>query len=66
MTDRSLRQVLIWGINGSTSEAYLKTILVKMIILFIRVVDPDPDSVTLWIRIQGQENKEISVEKCTF
>jgi hypothetical protein len=31
-----------------------------------RVVDPD--SVTLWIRIriQGQENKEISEEKCTF
>jgi hypothetical protein len=28
----------------------------------------DPDSETLWIRIriQGQENEEISVEKCTF
>jgi hypothetical protein len=26
----------------------------------------DPDSVTLWIRIHGQENEEISVEKCTF
>jgi hypothetical protein len=45
-----------------------------------RVVDPDPDWIGFsdfvdpdpyWesgfrIRIQGQENKEISVEKCTF
>jgi hypothetical protein len=39
-------------------------------IIFFRAVDPDSE--TFWtgsvlgIRIQGQENEEISVEKCTF
>jgi hypothetical protein len=32
--------------------------------IFFRVVDPD--SGILWIRIQGQENSEISVRKCTY
>jgi hypothetical protein len=52
------------GAGGSSSRPPYGNNLV--IILKQRVVDPDPDSVTLWIRIQGQENEEILVKKCTL
>jgi hypothetical protein len=37
-------------------------------IVSFRVVDPDPDWIgsESRIRIQGQENEEIFVDKCTF